>query len=36
MNYDNQTIVVILKITTIFFQQQPWIIESATHAQYEL
>ena len=25
-NYDIQTIVVILKVTTRFFQQQPWII----------
>ena len=27
MNYNIQIIVVILKITTIFFQLRPWIIE---------
>ena len=26
-NYDIQIIVVILKVTTRFFQQRPWIIE---------
>ena len=26
MNYDIQIIVVILKVTTRFFQQRPWII----------
>ena len=43
MNYDIQFIVVILKVTTRFFQQRPWIMGKkyhdsfgVTHAQYEL
>ena len=42
-NYNIQIIVVILKVTTRFFQQRPWIIGKnyhdsfgVTHAKYEL